>query len=46
MYCPAGFESADVGPGYMKIERVYEYWFGDGEWMRQTVKKVEILKGD
>ncbi|MGC6423809.1 MAG: hypothetical protein ACON4O_02335 [Lentimonas sp.] len=46
MYCPAGFESADVGAGYMEIERVYEYWFEDGQWKRQTVKKVEILKGD
>ena len=40
-------EFADVGSSlYMEIERVYGYWFGGGEWVRQTVKKVEVLKGN
>lgn len=42
----SGVEHADFVAGYMEIERVYGYWFGGGEWVRQTVKKVEDLKGN
>lgn len=42
----SGVEHAEVSAGYMEIERVYEYSSAGGEWVRQTVKKVENLKGD
>lgn len=43
----SGVEFAEVGSSlYMEIERVYGYWFEDGQWKRQTVKKVEDLKGN
>ena len=42
----SGVEHADVGAGYIEIERIYRYSSAGGDWMRQTVKKVENLKGN